>query len=65
MFIKLKSGGSVLCIRADSIYAVRTYGTTLEVYYGFKETVTLPFKGNETTVRELFNLFEMSDSTDL
>jgi hypothetical protein len=57
MFVKLKSGGSVLSIRVNSIYAIRLYGTTLEIHYGFKETVSLPFNGNEDSVELLREIF--------
>jgi hypothetical protein len=55
--LRFSSGGSVLSLRVKSIYAVRIYGQTIEVHYGFKETISLPFKGNEETVEQLRVMF--------
>jgi hypothetical protein len=55
--IKFVSHGSVLSVRISSIYAIRIYGTTIEVYYGFKECISLPFKGNEESVETLREIF--------
>lgn len=55
--VKFVSGESILSVRMSSIYAVRTYGETIEVHYGFKETISLPLKGNENSVEQLKKIF--------
>lgn len=55
--IKFFSNGYVLSVRTSSIYAIMIYGTTIEVHYGFKETISLPFRGNEESVELLRGIF--------
>lgn len=57
--VKFVSYGSIMSIRVDSIYAVRLYGNTIEVHYGPKETISLPFSGNEDTVETLRKIFSI------
>jgi hypothetical protein len=57
--VKFFSQGSILSVRTSSIYAIRVYGTTIEVHYGFKETISLPFRGNEESVEALREIFQV------
>ena len=64
MFICLQTGEAKLYIRESSVYALRTYGNTIEIHYGpGRDSVAVSRKNNEEELKRLESFFGIREDS--
>ncbi len=64
MFICLRAGEAKLYIRESSVYAVRTYGSTVEIHYGpGRDSIAVSRKNNELELKRLESVFGIQEDS--
>jgi hypothetical protein len=58
-FLVLNFGESLMSLRISKIHAIKTYGSTVEIYYGKRE-LRVCMKGNEEQLLVLLKIFGLS-----
>lgn len=58
-FVVLNFGEHLMSLRVSKIHAIKTYGSTVEIYYGKRE-IRVSMKGNEEPLLVLLKTFGLS-----